>query len=495
MSSPRSSLYRDPAEQPHGNPPNFLPTPLFITPRGATAAARKVAEIFALAGIQIGGNRPWDLQVHDQRFYARLLAGGNLAAGETYMDGWWDAEALDQLCARVHRANLPAVVGGWEMLWLALKSRIVNLQRRSQAAKVAHLHYDLGNDIYQAMLGPRMQYTCAYWKDAATLDQAQENKLRLICGKLQLQPGMTVLELGGGFGGLAHFMASEYGCRVVSLQHFGGASGLRTQMVRGPAGPVRAAGLPRGARETETFDRVVSVGLCEHIGQKNYRGFLEFAHRRLSPGGLFLLHTIGGNASYTCTDAWIDKYIFPNGMTPSVTQLGKAMEDLWVVEDWHNFGPDYDPTLMAWWHNFDRAWPSLQSEVWRTILSHVEVLSAGLRRWISCAQAAALATRLFEGRYLLLHAREVAAMPVDTMHGVRSVLPDQVRRPGGGLQAARRSGLAVGLRKTTSNLFRHRRPAARHRLDVRSFDHVLRIDPAADDRRRRGHDHLRKAGG
>jgi cyclopropane-fatty-acyl-phospholipid synthase len=355
----RSMSSRSSVSHPRPEPPSLT---LSLAPRRPSAAARKVAEIFSLAGIQIGGRRPWDLQVHDQRFYARLLAGGDLAAGESYMDGWWDAEALDELCTRVHRANLPALVGGWEMFWLSLKARLVNRQRGSRAVEVAHRHYDIGNDIYQAMLDPRMQYTCAYWKDAATLDRAQEDKLRLICRKIQLEPGMTVLELGGGFGGLAHFMASEYGCRVVTYN-------ISAEQVA--YGRAWCQGLPvrfeqkdyrEAARETGTFDRVVSVGLCEHVGEKNYRTFLELAHGRLSPGGLFLLHTIGGNASYTCTDAWIDKYIFPNGMTPSIAQLGRAMEGLWVVEDWHNFGPDYDRTLLEWWRNFDRAWPRLQAK-------------------------------------------------------------------------------------------------------------------------------------
>ena len=361
LSSPRSSLYRGPAEQPSASPAISASPALCLVPRGSTAAARKVTEVFSLAGIEIGGGRPWDLQVHDQRFYPRLLAGGDLAAGESYMDGWWDAEALDELCTRVHRANLPALVGGWEIFWLALKGRVFNRQRRSQAAQVAHVHYDLGNDVYQAMLDRRMQYTCAYWQDAPTLDEAQESKLRLICRKMQLQPGMTVLELGGGFGGLAQFMASEYGCRVVMYNISAAQVAYGREWCRNLPVRIEQKDYREAAHETHSFDRVVSVGLCEHIGQKNYREFLELAHRLLNPGGVFLLHTIGGNESYTCTDAWIDKYIFPNGMTPSISQLGKAMERRWVVEDWHNFGPDYDPTLMAWWHNFDRAWPSLQA--------------------------------------------------------------------------------------------------------------------------------------
>jgi cyclopropane-fatty-acyl-phospholipid synthase len=114
------------------------------------------------------------------------------------------------------------------------------------------------------------------------------------------------------------------------------------------------------ARESHLFDRVVSVGMCEHIGHKNLRTYFDVAHRCLKPGGLFLLHTIGANQSFTCTDPWIDKYIFPGGHIPSISQLSAAFEGRWVVEDWHNFGPDYDRTLMAWWQRFDQAWPRLR---------------------------------------------------------------------------------------------------------------------------------------
>jgi len=278
------------------------------------------------------------------------------------MDGWWDADALDEFCARVHAADLSSQVGEWTTLWLVLKSRLWNRQRKSRSAEVAQEHYDLGNDLYEAMLGERMQYTCGYWKDAATLDQAQENKLDLICRKIGLEPGMTVLELGGGFGGLAHFMASRYGCRVVSYNISAEQVAYGRKWCEGLPVRFEQQDYREAAREPELFDRVVSIGLCEHIGYKNFRAFLELAHGRLRAGGLFLLHTIGGNASVTCTDAWIDKYIFPNGMVPSITQLGRAMEKLWVMEDWHNFGPDYDRTLMAWWDNFDRAWPALREK-------------------------------------------------------------------------------------------------------------------------------------
>jgi cyclopropane-fatty-acyl-phospholipid synthase len=353
----QNHAYRGTAGWRYAVPPDSATTPKSV---GSTAAAKKVAEIFALAGVEIGGRRPWDLQVYDQRYYQRLLSDGSLAAGESYMDGWWDAEALDELCTRVHGANLTAKVGEWKTIWLALRGRIFNRQTKSRSMEVAREHYDLGNDIYKAMLDQRMQYSCGYWKDATTLEQAQENKLGLICRKLRLEPGMNVLDLGGGFGGLAHFMASEYGCRVVTYNISGEQVAYGREWCMGLPVRFEQKDYREAAGEAEAFDRVVSIGFCEHIGLKNYPTFFELAHGKLKPQGLFLLHTIGGNASYMCTDAWMDKYIFPNGMIPSVAQLGKAMEGRWVVEDWHNFGPDYDKTLMAWWQNFDRAWPALQ---------------------------------------------------------------------------------------------------------------------------------------
>jgi cyclopropane-fatty-acyl-phospholipid synthase len=327
-----------------------------------SAPAREAASLLASAGVRVNGSDPWDLQVHDERFFERALAYGSLGVGESYMDGWWDADALDVLLERVERSDLPFKVPGLSIRWLALKGRLFNRQSRSRSKEVAEAHYDLGNDVYEAMLDSRMQYTCAYWKNASDLDEAQLNKLDLICRKLGLSPGMSVLELGGGFGGLARHLAREYGCQVVSYN-------ISREQVR--YARALCEGLPvrfeekdyrEAAHEPAPFDRVVAIGLCEHIGYKNHRGFLELAHRLLKPCGLFLLHTIGGNASYTSTDQWIDKYIFPNGLIPSIAQLGRAMEHLWVVEDWHNFGPDYDPTLMSWWNNFNTAWPKLRDK-------------------------------------------------------------------------------------------------------------------------------------
>jgi cyclopropane-fatty-acyl-phospholipid synthase len=307
----------------------------------------------------VNGPHRWDIQVHENRFFRRVLSAGSLGLGESYMDGWWDAESLDEFFTRVHSAELWRRVAGRHAAWLATKGRWLNLNTMRRSRRVAREHYDLGNDLYEAMLDKRMQYTCAYWRTAETLDQAQEDKLHLIARKLHLLPGMTVLELGGGFGGLAHFLATQYDCSVVSYNISAEQIAYGRKLCEGLPVRFEHKDYREAAREPRKFDRVVSIGLCEHIGHKNYPAFLDLAASQLNPGGLFLLHTIGNNISYTCTDEWINKYIFPNGMAPSMAQLGKAMEGRLVVEDCHNFGPDYDKTLMAWWRNFDNAWPTL----------------------------------------------------------------------------------------------------------------------------------------
>ncbi len=324
-----------------------------------SAAAQKVTEILGFAGIAVNGSEPWDIQVHDERFFDRALGEGSIGVGESYMDGWWDVQALDEFFTRFRRADLASYVHDLKTGLLVLKTRVLNLQTMQRAKQVAQAHYDLGNELYQAMLDRRMQYTCAYWKDAATLDQAQENKLHLICRKLQLTPGMTLLELGGGFGGLAHFAAKEYGCHVVSYNISREQVAFGRELCNGLPVRFEQKDYREAALETSQFDRVVSIGLCEHIGYKNYRQFMQLAHGRLKDQGLFLLHTIGSNESYSYTDPWIHKYIFPNGLIPSMAQLTTAWEGLWVAEDLHNFGPDYDKTVTAWWQNFERAWPGL----------------------------------------------------------------------------------------------------------------------------------------
>ena len=310
-----------------------------------------IQRLLEKAQVQIDGAGPGDICVRNDGFYSRVLSEGSLGLGESYMDGWWDSEQLDEFFCKFHRVQLDqAVVDKW-LIFNAVKAHLFNMQNKRLSRRVAHRHYDLDNDFYETMLGPSMQYTCAYWKRARNLEEAQEHKLELICQKLQLCKGERVLELGCGWGGFARYAAAKYGCSVtaynISEQQVSYArrwcAGLPVDIIRDDYR--EAAG---------EFDKVAAIGLCEHVGYKNYRTLMEIAHRTLKPHGLFLLHTIGNNASVTTADPWFDKYIFPGGMLPSVAQLSAAMDDLLVMEDWHNFGPDYDKTLMVWQENVDR---------------------------------------------------------------------------------------------------------------------------------------------
>jgi cyclopropane-fatty-acyl-phospholipid synthase len=326
------------------------------------SAKQHVTELLRSADVEVGGERPWDLHVHNDALYQRILAEGSLGAGEAYMDGWWDVDRLDELFFRMLRARLdrevhtPAVLGTSLLCWLG------NLQNRRRSRQVAEQHYDLPTRLYEAMLGPTMQYTCAYYgPDGAdsTLDEAQRAKLELIAHKLHLEPGMCVLELGGGFGELARFLAAEHECEVVSYNISSQQVEYARKLCENLPVDIRQQDYREAANESRKYDRVVSIGLMEHVGPKNYRGFFELAQARLKAGGLALVHTIGGNVSRGGTDRWIAKYIFPGGVIPAEAQLTRAKEGLFVLEDWHNFGPDYDRTLMGWHDNFVAAWPDL----------------------------------------------------------------------------------------------------------------------------------------
>ncbi|MDH7528362.1 MAG: cyclopropane fatty acyl phospholipid synthase, partial [Ignavibacteria bacterium] len=209
------------------------------------------------------------------------------------------------------------------------------------------------------MLDKRMNYSCAYWKDATNLDEAQENKLELICKKLYLKPGMRVLDIGCGWGAFAKYAAEKYGVEVVGITVSKEQLKLAKELCDGLPVEIR---LQDYREVNEKFDRIVSIGMFEHVGYKNYREYFKIAAKNLKDDGIFLLHTIGSNISTKSTDAWTHKYIFPNGMLPSLAQISKTVENLFVIEDVHNFGADYDKTLMAWYNNFKNNWHKLKDK-------------------------------------------------------------------------------------------------------------------------------------
>jgi cyclopropane-fatty-acyl-phospholipid synthase len=317
--------------------------------------------ILAEIDVRVGGTRPWDLQVHNDAFYGRILAEGALGLGESYMDRWWDCEQLDEFIFRLVRNDLKQHVKmSWSMISLLLGEKILNRQAKGhRAEEVGRKHYDTGNDLFQVMLDKRMAYSCGYWKGAKNLDQAQENKLDLICRKLNLEPGMRVLDIGCGWGSFAKFAAEKYGVNVVGINNSKEQAALGQEMCEGLSVEIRF----QDYREVQgTFDRVVSIGMFEHVGPRNYRTFMQVVHDRMIDDGLCLLHTIGAPRPNKKPDAWSDKYIFPGGILPTIPQMAKAMEGLLIVEDWHNFGIDYTKTLLAWHEKFEAAWPTLEAE-------------------------------------------------------------------------------------------------------------------------------------
>ena len=330
---------------------------------------RRIMDLLTQAGVALNGSAPCDPQIHNEHFYARVVTHGSLGLGESYMDGWWDVEDLDAFLFRVLDAHLDHKVGGFDDAWLWLKAKLLNLQRGRRAYVIGEHHYDIGNDLFEAMLGRRLVYSCGYWKNATDsggngLDDAQEAKLDLVCRKLGLAPGMRVLDIGCGWGEALKFAVERYGVSGVGIT----VSQEQAQFARD-----LCTGLPieirvQDYREitdkdgNERFDRSWSIGMFEHVGIKNYRRYFEIVHRCLADDGLSLLHTIGGNTSTNHTDPWIAKYIFPNSLVPSAAQIARASEERFVIEDWHNFGADYDKTLLAWRANFNAAWPQLREK-------------------------------------------------------------------------------------------------------------------------------------
>lgn len=329
-------------------------------------AKRIFEKVMEKASITPNGNNPWDIHIKDERLYNQVLSKWSLGLGEAYVEGWWDCQALDQFFYRIfthlEKGSLInkklMVVPAFFGLITIFKSFFLNMQTKKKALVVGEDHYDKGNDLYSRMLDSDLNYTCAYWKTAKTLDEAQQDKLDLVCKKIHLKPGMRVLDIGCGWGSFAKFAASKYGAEVV---------GITISKEQLELGKERCKGLPIELRfqdyrdVREKFDRIVSLGMFEHVGYKNYKTYMKIAHRTLADDGLFLLHTIGSKLSYRRGDPWIEKYIFPNGMLPSLQQISKNSEKLFVLEDLHNFGAFYDKTLMSWYLNFNHGWKELKS--------------------------------------------------------------------------------------------------------------------------------------
>lgn len=379
--------------------------------------SRRFAEkILSEADIVINGSRPWDIQVRDERLYRRVLLHGSLGLGEAYMDGWWDVEKLDEFFTRALTSEIDRRVSNNATELLAdAKARVMNLQSRRRSRHVVEEHYDIGNDLYTSFLDPYNQYTCGFFEEGDDLNAAQERKLDTICRKLTLSPDDRVLDIGCGWGGFARFAAEHYGCHVTGIT----ISDAQLEYARRFCRDLPVDIVKIDYRDLEgTFDKVLVCGMIEHVGYKNYESLMRAVRRVMAENGLFLLHTIGASRSMTRGEPWLQKYIFPNYMLPSIAQLGVAMEGSFVMEDWQNYSAHYDKTLLAWWANFDRrrdehlarygrrffrmwkyyllssagTFRSRRNQLWQIVLSPHGVRGgySPLRDWVPAVSAAAI---------------------------------------------------------------------------------------------------------
>ncbi len=322
-----------------------------------------VSAVLARAGIEVNGSEPWDVQVVNPRFYRRALRG-SLGLGESYMDGDWNVAELDTFFRRVIRAGIAgSVVARVGRMLLELRSRLTNMQTRSRSVAVAEQHYDLDHRLYEMILGPWNQYTCCFFDGTDDLEQAEVKKLEMLCNKLELSAGDRVLDIGCGWGGFARYAAGTRHCRVtgvsLSSEQIGYArrytAGLDVDIIK-----CDYRDLPTRFGQA-AFDKVLICGMIEHVGYRNYRRLMEIVHHVLAPDGLFLLHTIGNSSSTTIADPWMVRYIFANSMLPSMEQLSRARDGLFVVQDWENYGRYYAPTLAAWQRNLESNWQRIRA--------------------------------------------------------------------------------------------------------------------------------------
>ncbi len=352
------------------SPSRTLP---FAPVRLAVVARSRIESLLDAAGIRIDGCAPTDMRVRDSRVYSWLSARGLRGLGEAYTNGWWEAADLDGLLQRVLQVHGDRDVRGIDEAALFIHSRLARLARPQRASVLGTHDEPPGLELLRSILGERMVPSCGYWKNAYNLAGAQEAKFDLVCRKLGLRPGMHVLDVGCGWGEALLFAAINYGVSGV---------GIALSQEEAEFARARCAGLPIEIRVQDyrlldgRFDRCWSIGMFEHVGAKNYRACFQAMRKCLAPDGLMLLQSVVSNRSVNRLEPWMEKYIHPGSAIPTAMQIGEAYAGLFVMEDWQNFGADYDRTLMAWRANFERSWPALREKhddrfyrMWRFYLS------------------------------------------------------------------------------------------------------------------------------
>lgn len=331
--------------------------------RSAFSVERRVRAEFERAGITIGGHAAHDLRVLDPSFFRRIAMNPAYELGQTYVDGLWECDAIDRMMTKLLAAGVgQSFEHGRQFFVRSLVAKAHNLQSRLRAKIVIDRHYDLGDELFAAMLDESMAYTCAIFETPETsLADAQQAKMRVLCNKLELASGETFLDIGCGWGGLLDHAARVNGARVTGITISKNQHATATERVRHhPGASVRLMDYRDLPKQGERYAKVAAVEMIEAVGPKNYETFFRSVHDVMEPGGRFVLQCfISHRSVYVCNE-WFDRHIFPNGVSPSLAFLSRASESTFgapsVIED---IGLHYDPTLMAWNDNFEAAYPSL----------------------------------------------------------------------------------------------------------------------------------------
>lgn len=314
------------------------------------------------------------LTIRDPGAYGKMLFGGSIGAAEAYVDKLWDVDDLTALI-RIMVRNMSLLDRldkgfAWLLKPVGLVRHFLNANSRKGAKRNILAHYDLGNDMYKAFLDPSMMYSSAiYPTTEATLEEAQQQKLEVLCQKLDLQPSDSVLEIGSGWGGFAIYAAGKYGCHVTTTT-------ISDAQYQEAASRIAAAGLTdkitllkSDYRDlTGQFDKLVSVEMIEAVGHRFLPGYFKKCGELLKPDGKMVIQAITiadqKYEQYIRGVDFIQRYIFPGGCLPSISMMVQsiaAKTDM-VVRQIDDFGLDYARTLKDWLTRFRESYPQLQKQ-------------------------------------------------------------------------------------------------------------------------------------
>lgn len=331
--------------------------------------------------------------------FDKMFQKGELGTAESYMDGDWESNDLEYVLYTILDNHGSIVEKLKSQSWWLFYAFFVTQYKRFFSKNTLitskqniKMHYDVGNDLYEKMLGQHMQYTCAYFhRPDMTLDEAQEAKMALIAKKLDLQPGMKVLDIGCGFGHMVNYIATRYDVQITGIN----ISEAQLSHAKANFSRNNVRFLLQDYRDVdEKYDRIYSIGMIEHVGKANYPVYFDKCFDCLNDDGLILVHTITYSERLWIsneTNSFIMKYIFPESELPHVSDFLQAYNNRWQLEDFQNFGMSYAKTLRSWRKNIGN-WEGLDEyderfrKMWNFYLQEMAAMfhhkTAGLGQFV-----------------------------------------------------------------------------------------------------------------